>query len=169
MAQDFFVRDNPEAAGGRPSCHEKPTPNKCLEDRQAGSTYRQRGFASWGRGLSAVRRSALVPGLCGSVSTRTHVSPQPRRTEETVSKGVDLANRSTQTVLNAAQSQLGLDDLVATLTENLEASLLVIASQQDRIEHLEMRLERRVRDTRRSTDVDDQQVTAIDHAIQRRT
>jgi len=28
------------------------------------------------------------------------------------------------------------------LTENLEASLLVIASQQDRIEHLEMRLER---------------------------
>jgi len=109
----------------------------------------------------------------GFVRLRQHENPRvaaaTKKTEETVSKGVDLANRSTQTVLNAAQSQLGLDDLVATLTENLEASLLVIASQQDRIEHLEMRLERRVRDTRRSTDVDDQQVTAIDHAIQRRT
>lgn len=82
----------------------------------------------------------------GFVRLRQHenarVAAATKKTEETVSKGVDLASRSTQTVLNAAQSQLGLDDLVATLTENLEASLLVIASQQDRIEHLEMRLER---------------------------
>lgn len=82
----------------------------------------------------------------GIVRLRQHenarVAAATKKTEETVSKGVDLANRSTQTVLHVAQSQLGLDDLVATLTENLEASLLVIASQQDRIEHLEMRLER---------------------------
>ena len=112
-----------------------------------GERKRSRAREIGQRGLAELKNRAGT----GMSKLREHdnelIASTTQKTEQTISKTAEAANRSGQAVLGAAQRKVGLEDLVVELGANLESALIVIASQRDRIEQLEARLDRLERES----------------------